>query len=318
MPLGDDADRLRNSIVAATPRARVIQVASDVRPRRLRLHGAAARRVLRPGRLRRRARPARPRLPGAGRPRARRRARPVRRPGRQGRPIRRARAGGLDLPAAGHRAGRRSGHADPHPRFGPRRGDLLPAARPGRLRHLRVGRPDHAALSQSLLRLSDIVLLAAQRGTTDVRHLEAVATETQRLGGRVEGVVLAPPIKNGWFPSPVAPPLTPETAARIETLLEEADAAYDQAVGHSGVRRGWVRGVRRHSRSDGTRRLDRRVGEGCGRAGRQGRRQVPAGREPARQRGRQRGRAGGRLDGDDADVEDQTTRDRATSTTRWP
>lgn len=228
VPLGDDADRLRNSIVAATPRARVIQVASTSGPggsgsTALPLAASFAQvdhdvvLVL--------LDPDSP-VPSA-----------------------------LGLGAALGLSDVLAGKAD--------LSDVLePVASISRLQVIALGGapatlsrtlasdrgaaifsqlrdlgayiicesadPTTTALSQSLLRLSDIVLLAAQRGTTDVRHLEAVATETQRLGGRVEGVVLAPPIKNGWFPSPVAPPLTPETAARIETLLEEADAAYDQ------------------------------------------------------------------------------------------
>jgi hypothetical protein len=88
--------------------------------------------------------------------------------------------------------------------------------------------PTKTALAQSLLRLSDIVLLAAERGKTEVRHLEAVTAEIYRLGGRVEGVVLAPPIKQAWLPPLLAAP-APGTIARIEELTAPGRGRKDAA-----------------------------------------------------------------------------------------
>ncbi len=216
-PLGDDADRLRNSVVAATPHARVIQVAATsgkggAGSTALPLAASFAQVdhdailvILDPDSA----------LPNA-----------------------------LGLSAEAGLSDVLHGHAelievlDPVPSL-PRLQVLPLGAEPAAIsRMLASDRgaqlfaelrdlgayiicesadPTKTALAQSLLRLSDIVLLAAERGHTELRHLEAVTTEIYRLGGRVEGVVLAPPIKQAWLPPLLAAP-APGTIARIEEL----------------------------------------------------------------------------------------------------
>jgi succinoglycan biosynthesis transport protein ExoP len=228
-PLGDDADRLRNSVVAATPHARVIQVASTsgkggAGSTALPLAASFAQVdhdailvLLDPDSS----------LPSA-----------------------------LGLSAEAGLSDVLYGHAelievlDPVPSL-PRLQILPLGAEPAAIsRMLASDRgaqlfaelrdlgayvicesadPTQTALAQSLLRLSDIVLLAAERGETEVRHLEAVATEIYRLGGRVEGVVLAPPIKQAWLPPLLAAP-APGTIARIEELTAPGRGRKDATV----------------------------------------------------------------------------------------
>jgi polysaccharide biosynthesis transport protein len=90
--------------------------------------------------------------------------------------------------------------------------------------------PTRSALAQSLLRLTDTVALAVVRGHTNVRHLESVATEVRRLGGRVEGVVLAPTLKHAWFPPA---PAVDHRVAEVELALPEQmtfETEYDEEL----------------------------------------------------------------------------------------
>jgi hypothetical protein len=70
------------------------------------------------------------------------------------------------------------------------------------------------ALSQSLVRRADVVILAAENGRTDVRSLVAAASEVERFDGAMGGVVLAPRVKRSWRP-PVAFPTAEDSTPGV-------------------------------------------------------------------------------------------------------
>jgi capsular polysaccharide biosynthesis protein len=68
--------------------------------------------------------------------------------------------------------------------------------------HVVLDTPDitKAALSQSMVGKSDVTILAAEIGRTNLRSLVAGATEVERFDGVLAGVVLAPGTKRSWRP----------------------------------------------------------------------------------------------------------------------
>jgi capsular polysaccharide biosynthesis protein len=73
--------------------------------------------------------------------------------------------------------------------------------------HVVLDTPDvtAAAVSQSLVGRSDLVVLAAESGRTSVDQLVAAARDVDRFDGRLAGVVLAPRAERSWHPRAAAP-----------------------------------------------------------------------------------------------------------------
>jgi uncharacterized protein involved in exopolysaccharide biosynthesis/Mrp family chromosome partitioning ATPase len=99
-----------------------------------------------------------------------------------------------------------------------------------------------AAVSQSLVAWSDVVILVAERGRTDGPSLTASADEVARFEGALAGVVLAPPLKRSWHPTAVqpAPSTTPATSSTESTptaddATDEAPTATADDVGDEGT-----------------------------------------------------------------------------------
>ena len=86
--------------------------------------------------------------------------------------------------------------------------------------HMVLDTPDvtGAAVSQSLVGRSDVVVLAAERGHTNLNRLLAAARDVNRFDGRLGGVVLAPRVKDSWRPK--APSTT--STAPDDDLAEAA------------------------------------------------------------------------------------------------
>lgn len=86
--------------------------------------------------------------------------------------------------------------------------------------HVVLDTPDvtAAAVSQSLVGRSDVVILAAESGHTTLNHLLAAARDVNRFDGRLGGVVLAPRRQHSWRP--------PAPTAKVDASdTEPAEAA---------------------------------------------------------------------------------------------
>jgi capsular polysaccharide biosynthesis protein len=99
--------------------------------------------------------------------------------------------------------------------------------------HVVLDTPDitKAALSQSMVAKSDIVILAAEIGRTNLRGLVACATEVERFDGVVAGVVLAPSTKRSWRPPSEDRPDQSGPGRKIKARVELKAGQADEPSG---------------------------------------------------------------------------------------
>lgn len=90
--------------------------------------------------------------------------------------------------------------------------------------HIVLDTPDvtMAAVSQSLVCRSDVVILAAEAGRTTVNQLLAAARDVNRFDGRLGGVVLAPSDKHSWRPRVEVSTQAPSDVEPNDDKLAEA------------------------------------------------------------------------------------------------
>src|SRR4029079_14866689 len=103
--------------------------------------------------------------------------------------------------------------------------------------HVVLDTPDitKAALSPSMVGKSDVTILAAEIGRTNLRALVAGANEVERFDGVLAGLVLAPGTKRSWRPVLEDPQGPSGPGRKVRARVELSGNGSDE---YSGTRSG--------------------------------------------------------------------------------